>query len=218
MHTTLARGPHRRWACSMSKPKTVPTAISTLHVDPVMLPADFTLLCTQALILNYAPTMVEPHCRPLLPNQISQNLLQSQDGGLRNTGPCLVTWHLPAMQQSTESFLAKPSRGLVLQRFCSISQANTPREAGLSLLRGKHLLLPRSLSTNHQQKWWQQLQDWSSPQEGQLCQPGNVSQTKRKEVRTVLPFKPATLPRSVHGSPSMMGKTLQFPAPRSSTV
>lgn len=64
--------------------------------------------------------------------QISQNLLQSQDRCLRNTGPCLAVWHLPAMQQSTDSFLTKPSRGLVLQRFCSISQANTPRKLGLN--------------------------------------------------------------------------------------
>lgn len=78
--------------------------------------------------------------------QISQNLLQSQNGGLRNTGPRPTMWHLLAMQQSTDSFLTKPSRGLVLQRFCSISQANTPRKLGMNPSWEKHLLPSQSLN------------------------------------------------------------------------
>lgn len=81
-----------------------------------------------------------------------------------------------------------------------------------SFLRRKHQLLFTSLNQPPTQVAAAATR-LEYPQKGGLLLTWQQSQTKRQEVRTVLPFKPAALSRPVHGSASMMGETLQFPAP-----
>ncbi|XP_032852098.2 uncharacterized protein DKFZp434B061-like [Tyto alba] len=87
-------------------------------------------------------------------------------------------------------------------------QPPPPPEAGSgSLLRRKHLLLPTSLSANHQCKRWQRLRAPCSTREGATCLGG----------RNPSAIKPAALPLST-GQLARWGRQTLPASPRSSTA
>lgn len=205
----------------MSKPRN--QSYSKLYVTPGLCcthhfwsfpPSLSCLLHTKARIHTHAHAMGKEHRRPFLLSQpMNPNLsYKNRSNPKTEVSATQVTASLRGMcrRSSRAAIHSKPSQAqrFGTQRFFTTFQADTPTRLGLSpAWEGSTCCSLRLLQPTTNTSSGSSCRIWVPSKRGHSANLAMCFRSKQtKEARTLLPFKPATLSRSIHRPSGAMGK------------